>query len=248
MNVPLFPDVPRPLIFGHRGCTSHAVENTMQAFQHCFDHQVIGIELDVHRCQSGQLVVIHDHDLNRLTHLEKTVENVPWEQLRLLSLQDSSEAHIPLLEQVFSTFTDRFIYDVELKQEGIHDTGLAAAVWNMIQQYALEKSVLVSSFNPFALRRFNQVCNYAVPTAVIYSEDPEVPRFLRHGWGKHIARSSVLKPDISLLNAHMITRKRSPMITWTLNDPELAYQYYLQGVEGFISDDPVPMQNRFYRR
>jgi glycerophosphoryl diester phosphodiesterase len=248
MNIPLFPEIPRPLIFGHRGCTSTAVENTMEAFQHCFEQNIIGIELDVHQCQSGQLVVIHDHNLNRLTGQEATVENVSWEQLRMLELSETAQARIPLLEEVFSSFTNQFIYDVELKQEGIQDTGLATALWEMIRRYALEKSVLVSSFNPFVLRQFNRACDYTVPTAVIYSEAPEIPKFLRHGWGRHIARCSAMKPDISVLDKDKMKKKGYPIITWTLNDPEKAYQYYQQGVEGFISDDPLALRNRFYHR
>jgi glycerophosphoryl diester phosphodiesterase len=57
-----------------------------------------------------------------------------------------------------------------------------------------------------------------------------------------------MKPDISLLDKDKMKKKGYPIITWTLNDPEKAYQYYQQGVEGFISDDPVALRNRFYRR
>ena len=57
-----------PLVFAHRGGREWAPENTLAAFSNCLELGVDGIELDVQRCASGELVVIHDEDLGRTTN------------------------------------------------------------------------------------------------------------------------------------------------------------------------------------
>ena len=186
MNV-LFPHAERPLIFGHRGYASLAPENTMAAFALCATRGIFGIELDVHLCRSGELVVIHDHTVTRVANAPGRVEEMKLGELRELDVGNHagsrySGERIPLLQEVFDTFGDSIHYDIELKMEGTRNTGLAAKTWDLIQATHLENVVLVSSFNPFAIRQFNQASRFAVPTAVIYSEDKEVPKPLRHGW------------------------------------------------------------------
>ncbi len=65
-RLPLLPDRPRPLVFAHRGCSSLAPENTMAAFSLAKRMGVPGIELDIHLCATGELVVAHDHTFRRL--------------------------------------------------------------------------------------------------------------------------------------------------------------------------------------
>jgi glycerophosphoryl diester phosphodiesterase len=55
------------LIIGHRGASGTAPENTLASFEKAIRMGVKMIELDVHRCASGELVVIHDEKINRTT-------------------------------------------------------------------------------------------------------------------------------------------------------------------------------------
>src|SRR5271157_5413371 len=49
-----------PAVIGHRGGRKWAPENTLAAFKKCLDAEIDGIELDVQRCKTGELIVIHD--------------------------------------------------------------------------------------------------------------------------------------------------------------------------------------------
>jgi glycerophosphoryl diester phosphodiesterase len=55
------------LKIGHRGAKGYVAENTLASFQKAIDLGVDGIELDVHLCQSGEVVVIHDDTIERTT-------------------------------------------------------------------------------------------------------------------------------------------------------------------------------------
>ena len=59
-----------PLVIGHRGAKGHIVENTLESIEKALELGVDGIEIDVFKCKSGELVVFHDKTLNRLTGAE----------------------------------------------------------------------------------------------------------------------------------------------------------------------------------
>ncbi len=243
----LFAHADRPLVFGHRGYASQAPENTMAAFKLCAERGIFGIELDVHRCATGEIVVIHDHTVDRVAGVSGHVEEMSLGALRELEVGSHAGSaftgeRIPLLQEVLETFGDSIHYDIELKMEGTQNTGLAESTWELIQQYHLEHVSLVSSFNPFAIRQFNRVSKKAVPTAVIYSEAEEVPAPLRHGWGRHIARCSVLKPDFQLVTEKSVRkfnlRLGYPLLAWTVDDYAEGKRLIELGVSGLVSNDP----------
>ena len=57
----------RPLVGGHRGNPAEHPENTLASFRSAIEAGVDIIECDVHMSADGELVVIHDHTLERTT-------------------------------------------------------------------------------------------------------------------------------------------------------------------------------------
>lgn len=57
----------RPLVIAHRGYSAAAPENTLPAFQLALLARADLVELDYHHTKDGQLVVLHDHTLDRTT-------------------------------------------------------------------------------------------------------------------------------------------------------------------------------------
>ena len=55
-------------IFGHRGLSSLAPENTMAAFRCAVDHQVAWVEADVDVIGDGTVIICHDSTLDRTTN------------------------------------------------------------------------------------------------------------------------------------------------------------------------------------
>jgi glycerophosphoryl diester phosphodiesterase len=83
----------QPLLIGHRRNTVHAVERTLNG-------GVDGIELDVQRCKTGEVVVVHPQDSDAL------FENVPvaektFAELQRVELEDREK--IPTLEAVLDS-------------------------------------------------------------------------------------------------------------------------------------------------
>src|SRR5215212_5464634 len=99
--------VERPLTVGHRGASALAPENTLRAFQVAIEHGLDMAELDVHLSRDGQLMVIHDADLQRSAARPERVAE--------LSAAELAAFDVPRLTDVFDLARGRLGIYVELK-------------------------------------------------------------------------------------------------------------------------------------
>lgn len=241
------------LVFGHRGYSEKFPENTMVSFLECAkDPRVDGIELDVHVCKSGEVVVAHDFSLKRTAGLDREITDLTYEELQGIdvgSFKDPSfsDCRVPLLEEVFKTFGSRFYYDIELKVKANKvNIELSRKVYDLIVRYGLEERVMVSSFNPFALRLFRTTSSSFLETADIFTKDPVIPKILWRGKGRLVSLSSYLKPGLETLDDDLMKKySKVPIIAWTVNEKEDVQRLlkYNEGermrVFGMIGNDPA---------
>ena len=214
------------LVFGHRGFSQEYPENTMVSFSKCAENPLIdAVELDVHLCRSGEVVVAHDFSLKRTAALDREIEELTFDELKNVDVgsfkgPQFKDQRVPLLSELFSSFGSRFYYDIELKvKAGQVNRELSQKVIRIIDEFGLRSNVLVSSFNPFALRGFNVASHSAFPSADIFEHSPNIPKPLRNGAGHIVSRSSYQKPGFRQVDASYLGRHGSlPIITWTVNE------------------------------
>lgn len=142
-------------LIAHRGCAARGPENTLAAIERALPH-VDGVEVDVRRCGSGELVVVHDAHLGRLTGVDRAVSDTPLTELDRLSVLDSGES-IPTLAAVCDLVPDSHLLNVELKT-----TGVGEDVETLLRD---RPNVLVSSFVPDAL------AETTLPRALLFADD-----------------------------------------------------------------------------
>ena len=133
--------------YAHRGLHDLAMgipENSLAAFQRAVDHG-FGAELDVHLTRDGQLVVIHDSQLERLCGVSRVVEDLTYEELAALPLL-GTEHHAPLLREVLDLFEGKTPLIVELKTWQGNAEPLSAAVNLMLKTYTGD--YCIESFDP----------------------------------------------------------------------------------------------------
>jgi glycerophosphoryl diester phosphodiesterase len=240
-RLPLLPDFPRPLLFAHRGVSSVAPENTRAAFALARQLGVPGVELDVHLCASGELVVTHDHSTKRVTGTELEIETTTWERLRDLDAgswkaPEYKGERLPLLADLLEEFGADLYWDIEIKSRDAADRGLEAALARLLDSPRLAGRIAVSSFNPFAVRRFKAL-SPRIPTAIIWDRSKNQPWYLRHGEGRWIAGTDFLKPDKALVKAPPLQGGRERSV-WTVDDPAEARRLLGLGCAGIISNRP----------
>ncbi|MDR2485943.1 MAG: glycerophosphodiester phosphodiesterase [Treponema sp.] len=248
---PLLPDRPRPLVFAHRGCSSLAPENTLAAFNMAREVNAPGIELDVHLCASGELVVAHDDTFTRTAGDSRAVADLTFKEIRAMDVGSFFDPcfkgeNPPLLEEILEEFCPGLYVDIELKTRKIKGDPLPDLAAEKIIALGdrVLRSVSVSSFNPFSLIAFKKACPL-IPTALIWSADKEVPAILRRGLGRFIAPCDYLKPVYvqakGISHGGRSRLRKRPIVPWTIDDPVLAEQMLRLGCEGLITNRPQDM-------
>jgi len=87
-------DEKRPFHFAHRGGAYEFEENTLFAFESCYEKGIRGYELDVRMTSDGELVVLHDDSLERTHHGTGPVEHINAAEARKVRSKKQNE---PLL-------------------------------------------------------------------------------------------------------------------------------------------------------
>ena len=84
------------LNIGHRGAKGYIAENTLESIQKAINLGVDGVEIDVFRCASGEIVVFHDKKLDRLTNSAGFIEEMTIDALNNVLVEGKYK--IPTLE------------------------------------------------------------------------------------------------------------------------------------------------------
>ena len=69
-------------IFAHRGASAYAPENTLEAFDLAAKMGADGVELDVHLCRSGEIVVAHDETVDRVSSGSGRIRELSLSELK----------------------------------------------------------------------------------------------------------------------------------------------------------------------
>ena len=136
-------------LYAHRGFHREpdAPENSLAAFRLAVSHGY-GAELDVHLLSDGNLAVIHDSHLKRMTGKNGVVESLTEAQLPSFTLGNSSEC-IPTLRQILSAVDGRVPLIIELKPWKGNDARLCRRVFKELDHY--QGAYCVESFQPQVL-------------------------------------------------------------------------------------------------
>jgi len=110
------------LVAAHRGDQAHQPENTMESFKAAEALHVDQIETDMHLTRDGEIVLIHDHKLDRTTNGTGFVWDYTLKELKVLDAgikkgEPFKGQKIPLLSEMFEYFKDRpgLTFNLEFK-------------------------------------------------------------------------------------------------------------------------------------
>ncbi|MBX3149297.1 hypothetical protein KF728_04000 [Candidatus Obscuribacterales bacterium] len=151
----------RPLVIAHRGGKKWAPENTMAGFAKSLKAGADGVELDIHRCKSGELVVIHDETLDRTTDGKGFIKDKTWDELKTLSAgkwysDEFAEEKLPLLTDVLKLADGKMIVNIEIKNSPIEYPGIEDDLAKVLKDYKYPEKILISSFDHELIRRVHK--------------------------------------------------------------------------------------------
>jgi glycerophosphoryl diester phosphodiesterase len=249
----------RPLVFAHRGGAALAPENTLAAFTRAHALGVDGFELDVRLSRDGEVMVIHDADVDRTTNGGGKVSALTAAELRALDagcrFKDSSgiseETRIPLLRDILARFPDELLI-IELKGA---NPALPPRAFEIVREAGALDRVCFGGFQRHMLigvRRCGRriTSDRAGGQVVCSSASREETRWsLYRSWVRipwpwrpydafqvpEISRGTrVVSPEFV-----RVAHGRGLLVqVWTVNDEPSMQRLLEWGVDGLISDRP----------
>jgi glycerophosphoryl diester phosphodiesterase len=162
-----------PVNFAHRGASARAPENTLEAFRLAVEAGAGGLELDVRMTRDGEVVVIHDATVDRVTDGSGAVAGMTLDEVRRFDAGYSFSpdggrtfpyrgrgVRIPTLAEVYEEFPDAYVNaDIKEAQPEAEE-----AVLSVIKDAAAEGRTLVASTDHAVLRRFRKVSGGRIST------------------------------------------------------------------------------------
>jgi glycerophosphoryl diester phosphodiesterase len=223
-------------IFAHRGVSGHYPENTLAAFEAALAMGCDGIELDVFAV-AQELVVIHDHQLQRTTNGGGHLEDYTLAQLQQL---DAGQGQvIPTLWQVLALVQNRCTLNIELKG---HDTvqPLVQLLQKAQQELGTDVStLLISSFHHPLLQQLKQQW----PTLAIGALTASIPLGYA-AFASELAAVSV-HCDRGFIDAELVQdahQRGLACYVYTVNDAREAKRLQQLGVDGIFTNYPAEAQ------
>ncbi|HET8540126.1 MAG TPA: glycerophosphodiester phosphodiesterase family protein [Anaeromyxobacter sp.] len=231
----------RPLVLGHRGASADAPENTLAACRLAIAQGADGVEIDVWRCATGEVVVAHDEDARRVAGVDLRIPDAPLAALRALDVgawrgDRFRGERMPLLSEVLEALPGAVV-NVELKSAR-RDMRLAAAVARVIAAAGAERRVVVSSFDWRLVVAF-RLAAPAVPVGLLFER--------KAGWRAGLALAirllgpSSVHPERTLATPDRVRRwaARGLAVTvWTVDDADEARRLAALGAAAVITDVP----------
>lgn len=140
--------------YAHRGLHGNkdiSPENSLKAIRLAVENQY-GIEFDVQLSKDEEPVVFHDFSLKRMCGLDKMVNELTFEELRNLCLNNSNEK-IPHLNEVLEIVNGQVPLIVELKLSS-NSTRVCDIVAPILDNY--NGTYCIESFNPVAVHWYKK--------------------------------------------------------------------------------------------
>ncbi|WP_299250686.1 glycerophosphodiester phosphodiesterase family protein [uncultured Lacinutrix sp.] len=221
------------LKFGHRGAKGYVAENTSESILKAIELGVDGIEIDVHRCKSGELIVFHDFTVDRLT--DGTGEVSTFTLLELKALNILEHFKIPTLKEILDLIDRKCIVNIELKGR---NTALetVTVINNYIKNSGWEYSdFIVSSFqNKELIDVYNS--DNAIPLGVLTKANlDEAIDFAK------TIKAVAIHANFSLLSKNNVQKAQEQgykINTWTVNTPQAIKRIKSYNVNAIIGDFP----------
>lgn len=232
-------------VFAHRGASGDYPENTMLSFRKSLEIGVDGIELDVHKSKDGELVVIHDEDIQRTFKGKGLVKDYTLEELqqftcRKFEFVNNDHCKIPTLRDVFELIKDEDItLNIEAKTDLIH-YDIEQDILNLIYEYKINNKILISSFNHDCINIFKNLdssINYGALYECEKDYKPECNVF-DHAKKLNIYSINISQELVTKEVVDMAHENNLKVFVYTVNKPNSMRKMIELGADGVFSDYP----------
>jgi glycerophosphoryl diester phosphodiesterase len=250
-----FYDNPKPRIFGHRGSSGNAPENTLPSFELAVEQGTDILEMDVHSTSDGHIVVMHDAVLDRTTNGTGPIAAITLDELKKLDAgykysPDGGKTFphrgkgitVPTLREVAERFP-AIPFNIEIKE---CETPNERAAFDILKELGHAEITFLAAEKDFMIERVRAV-EPGLPTNLC---GPEVLDFLQrlfqNNWENYTPPGSSLQiPEeyegIPVLTPELLEishRFGIEVHIWTVNKEADMRRLLEMGVDGIMTDYP----------
>lgn len=209
----------------HRGLHGESVsENSMQAFRLAIE-KGYAIEIDLHLLKDGELVVVHDANLRRVTGKDVEVSTLTSKDLESYPLTLNGEI-IPTFSEFLALVDGQVPVLIEIKASNGFNPEICDKLIDALRDYPAKSKIALQSFNPYVveyLKRntdeysvgllatreypFSAIRNYVLRTLKLYKR----------------IHADFISYNVNYLpyrKVSKIKRRGHKVLAWTINTPE----------------------------
>jgi glycerophosphoryl diester phosphodiesterase len=239
---------PPALLFAHRGGSYEFVENTLSAFQGSYEKGLRGFETDVRMTADGELVMLHDDDLQRMYDAAGPVECLTADKLRTFVTKKGAQPML-FLDKLLAYFADKpgIYLELEMKTNNkdlYPDARLAEYCRKLlaaVQAHRPKSSVYVlTSFDERPLRTVKALDKNA--ELLLITDGPCSPDVVNSAKDLGVHRIGVHIDETSRAAVRQAQKTGMKVSCWpghSLQDYHLAVGL---GVDAICTDIPVAIQ------
>ncbi len=223
------------LVVGHRGAMGHVLENTIESVQKAVELNVDGIEIDVFKSKTGELVVYHDPFLSRLSNSNAFIEQISLDSIKKVELIGGY--FIPTLTEIVDIIPEKIFLNIELKgQDTSFETNKIITNYLKTYNFPISKFI-ISSFRWDELKKIRSI-NKDIPIAILVDSLHKINDAIK--LAKQI-NAFALNPNKNFLTKEIVNNIQSNNIKvypYTINTPRNIRRVRSMGVDAIITDYP----------
>ena len=213
----------------------HVLENTIESVKKAIELNVDGIEIDVFKSKTGELVVYHDPFLSRLSNSNAFIEEISLDSIKKVELIGGFS--IPTLKEIVDIIPEKIFLNIELKgKDTANETN--NIIINYLNKYNLPTSkFIISSFRWDELKKIRSI-NKDVPIAILVDSLHKIDDAIK--LAKQI-NAVALNPNNKFITRGIVNKIQSNNIKvypYTINNPKNIKRMRSMGVDAIITDYP----------
>ena len=216
----------------HRGYVAKGVENSIEALEGAAEVGADYVEFDIILTKDNKFVVMHDYNLKRLAGLNKRVQDMNFDEVVGLTInQGDYTSKIPSLEKFVTKAKElNMNLVIELKPHGAEPSNYIDILIDEVKRLKLENYKFMSLnskvMEELETKAPNLETGYVIP--------------LQFGNFHHSNVDFFVIEDFSYRDrlVEQARKENKQVFVWTINDSALITRYLQSPADGIITDEP----------
>ncbi|PAD94389.1 glycerophosphodiester phosphodiesterase [Terribacillus saccharophilus] len=230
-----------PLIIAHRGASDLEPEHTFLSYERALEDGADYIEIDLRQTKDGELVAVHDEDVDRITDGSGKVEDLTLDEIKQLNVDKGQK--ILTLQEIVDKYKDTAHYYIETRTDSKENIVMEEQLVSILEsQDLIEKDrVIIQSFYEDSMLKIHEL-NSEIPfvrllrkAEVQELDDETLQHIKKYAMAVGIYAGSV---DAELLK-QIHDNGLQLHVYYYDDEKELAPKMLDMKVDGFFTNDPA---------